>query len=135
MFTDLEKLIDFEQFQELFNTLAENGEYKYSENGLTISAKSSGNQLSFEISYEEPKNLAKEEAEDFKNFIENIDDELFTETCESLGGETLTRIANCLNSKDVEAVRSGILRFKKELREVLVKKINYYSECLNNLDK
>lgn len=43
MFTDLEKLIDFEQFQELFNTLAENGEYKYSENGLTISAKSSGN--------------------------------------------------------------------------------------------
>lgn len=43
MFTDLEKLIDFEQFQELFNALAENGEYKYSENGLNISAKSSGN--------------------------------------------------------------------------------------------
>ena len=135
MFTDLEKLIDFEQFQELFNALAENGEYKYSENGLTISAKSSGNQLSFELSYEEPKNLAKTEAEDFQKFIEKIDDELFTETCESLGGETLTRIANCLNSKDVEAVRSGVLRFKKELREVLTNKINYYSECLNSLDK
>lgn len=115
--------------------MAENKEYNYSENGLTISAKSSDGCTSLQISYEEPKNLAKEEAEDFKNFIENIDDELFTETCESLGGETLTRIANCLNSKDVEAVRSGILRFKKELREVLVNKINYYSECLNNLDK
>lgn len=135
MFTELEKLIDFEQFQELFNALAENGEYKYSENGLTISAKSSDNQLSFEVSYEEPKNLAKTEAEDFQKFIEKIDDELFTETCESLGGETLTRIANCLNSKDVEAVRSGVLRFKKELREVLTNKINYYSECLNSLDK
>lgn len=135
MFTDLEKLIDFEQFQELFNALAENGEYKYSENGLNISAKSSGNQLSFELSYEEPKDLAKAEGEDFKEFIENLDDELFTETCESLGGEVLTRIANCLNSKDVEAVRSGVLRFKKELREVLINKINYYSECLNNLDK
>lgn len=135
MFTDLEKLIDFEQFQELFNALAENGEYKYSENGLNISAKSSGNQLSFELSYEEPKNLAKTEAEDFQKFIEKIDDELFTETCESLGGEVLTRIANCLNSKDVEAVRSGVLRFKKELREVLTNKINYYSECLNSLDK
>lgn len=135
MFTDLEKLIDFEQFQELFNALAENGEYKYSENGLNISAKSSDNQLSFELSYEEPKDLAKVEGEDFKKFIENLDDELFTETCESLGGEVLTRIASCLNSKDVEAVRSGVLRFKKELREVLVKKINYYSECLNSLDK
>ena len=135
MFTDLEKLIDLEQFQELFNALAENKEYNYSENGLTISAKSSDGCTSLQISYEEPKNLAKEEAEDFKNFIENIDDELFTETCESLGGETLTRIANCLNSEDVEAVRSGILRFKKELREVLVNKINYYSECLNSLDK
>ena len=135
MFTDLEKLIDFEQFQELFNALAENGEYKYSENGLTISAKSSDNQLSLEVSYEEPKNLAKEEAEDFKKFIENIDDELFTETCESLGRETLTRIANCLNSKDVESVRSGVLRFKKELKDILTNKINYYSECLNNLDK
>lgn len=135
MFTDLEKLIDFEQFQELFNALAENGEYKYSENGLTISAKSSGNQLSFEVSYEEPKNLAKEEGEDFKEFIENLDDELFTETCESLGGEALTRIANCLNSEDVESVRSGVLRFKKELREVLTGKIEYYTECLHNLDK
>lgn len=135
MFTDLEKLIDFEQFQELFNALAENGEYKYSENGLTISAKSSDNQLSFELSYKEPKDLAKAEGEDFKEFIENLDGDLFTETCESLGGEVLTRIANCLNSKDVEAVRSGVLRFKKELREVLVKKINYYSECLNSLDK
>lgn len=135
MFIDLEKLIDFEQFQELFNALAENKEYNYSENGLTISAKSSDGCTSLQISYEEPKNLAKEEAEDFKEFIENLDGDLFTETCESLGGEVLTRIANCLNSKDVEAVRSGVLRFKKELREVLVKKINYYSECLNSLDK
>ena len=135
MFTDLEKLIDFEQFQELFNALAENGEYKYSENGLNISAKSSGNQLSFELSYEEPKNLAKTEAEDFKNYLESLDDDLFREVCESLDKEVLTRIARCLDSEDVEAVRSGVLRFKKELREVLVKKINYYSECLNSLDK
>lgn len=138
MFTDLEKLIDFEQFQELFNALAENGEYKYSENGLNISAKSSGNQLSFEISYEEPKDLAKEEGKDFQEFIETLDDDLFTEVCETLGRETLTKIANCLNSKDVEEIRSGVLRFKKELKEVLIKKIkkiNYYSECLNSLDK
>lgn len=133
MFTDLEKLIDFEQFQELFDALAENGEYKYSENGLNISAKSSDNQISVQVSYEAPN--AKSEAEDFQKFIETLDDELFTEVCESLGGETLTRIANCLNSKDVEAVRSGILRFKKELKDILIHKIEHYTECLNSLDK
>ena len=132
---DLEKLMDMEQFQELFNVLAENGEFNYSENGLNISAKSSDNELSLQVSYETPKQTAKSEAQDFQKFIETIDDNLFTDVCESLGGEQLSRIANCLNSDDVESVRSAVLRFKQEMRNVLVKKINFYKECLNNLDK
>jgi hypothetical protein len=132
---DLEKLLDMEQFQELFNVLAENGEFNYSENGLNISAKSSDNALQLQVSYETPKQTAKSEAQDFQKFIETIDDDLFTDVCESLGGEQLSRIANCLNSDDVESVRSGALRFKQEMRNVLVKKINFYTECLNNLDK
>lgn len=132
---DLEKLMDFSQFQELFDALAENGEYNYSENGLTISAKSSDGGASLQISYETPKQTAKSEAQDFQKFIETIDDDLFTDVCESLGGEQLSRIANCLNSDDIESVRSGVLRFKQEMREVLANKINFYKECLNNLDK
>ena len=124
---DLEKLLDFEEFKELFNILAENG--------LNISAKSSDNALSLQVSYETPKQTAKSEAKDFQKFIENIDDNLFTDVCESLGGEQLSRIANCLNSDDVESVRSAVLRFKQEMREVLTNKINFYTECLNNLDK
>ena len=132
---DLEKLMDFSQFQELFDALAENGEFNFSENGLNISAKSSDNALTLQVSYETPKPTAKSEAQDFQKFIETIDDELFTDVCESLGGEQLSRIANCLNSDDVESVRSAVLRFKKEMREVLTDKINFYTECLNNLDK
>ena len=132
---DLAKLMDMEQFQELFNVLAENGEFNYSENGLNISAKSSDNALTLQVSYETPKPTAKSEAQDFQKFIETIDDELFTDVCESLGGEQLSRIANCLNSDDVESVRSAVLRFKQEMKNVLVKKINFYTECLNNLDK
>lgn len=135
MFTDLEKLIDFDQFQELFNALAENGEYKYSENGLNISAKSSDGTLSLQVSYEEPKNLAKDEAEDFQNFVKQIDDDLFIDVCESLGQDDLTRIVNCLNSEDVEKVRSGILKFKQELKKIITDKINYYQECLVSLLK
>ena len=132
---DLEKLMDMEQFQELFNILAENGEFNYSENGLNISAKSSDNALQLQVSYETPKPTAKSEAQDFQKIIETIDDDLFTDVCESLGGEQLSRIANCLNSDDVESVRSAVLRFKQEMKNVLVKKINFYTECLNNLDK
>ena len=132
---DLEKLMDMEQFQELFNILAENGEFNYSENGLNISAKSSDNALQLQVSYEAPKQTAKSEAQDFQKFIETINDDLFTDVCESLGGEQLSRIANCLNSNDIEAVRSAVLRFKQEMRNVLVNKINFYTECLNNLDK
>ena len=125
---DLEKLMDFSQFQELFDALAENGEYNYSENGLTISAKSFDGGASLQISYETPKQTAKSEAQDFKKFIETIDDDLFTDICESLGGEQLSRIANCLNSDDIEAVRSGVLIFKQEMKEVLTNKINFYTE-------
>ena len=132
---DLEKLMDFSQFQELFNVLAENGEFNYSENGLNISAKSSDNELSLKVSYETPKQTAESEAKDFQKFIETIDDDLFTDVCESLGGEQLSRIANCLNSDDVEAVRSAILRFKQEMRDIVTNKIKFYTECLNNLDK
>ena len=132
---DLAKLMDIEQFQELFNVLTESGEFNYSENGLNISAKSSDNALQLQVSYEAPKQTAKSEAQDFQKFIETIDDNLFTDVCESLGGEQLSRIANCLNSDDIEAVRSAVLRFKQEMRNVLVKKINFYKECLNNLDK
>ena len=134
----MKKLMDLEnlvlgQFQELFDVIAENGEYKYSENGLNISAKSSDGNITVQVSYEAPN--AKSEAQDFQEFIKTIDDELFTDICESLGGDQLSRIANCLNSDDVESVRSGVLRFKKEMREVLNNKINFYTECLNNLDK
>ena len=129
---DLENLV-LGRFQELFDVIAENGEYKYSENGLNISAKSSDGNITVQVSYEAPN--AKSEAKDFQKFIETIDDELFTDVCESLGGEQLSRIANCLNSNNVEAVRSAVLRFKQEMKEVLNNKINFYTECLNNLDK
>ena len=132
---DLEKLLDAEQFQELFDALAGNREYNYSENGLTISAKSSDGCTSLQINYEEPKNLAKEEAEDFKKYLETLDDDLFLDVCNSLGSETISKISNCLHTNNVESVRSGILRFKQELKQVLTAKINYYTECLNNLCK
>lgn len=134
MFTELEKLLDIDQFQELLNTLAETGEYNYSENGYNISAKSGDGTFSVQISYEKPKNLAKEESEKFTEFLNTLDDELFVETCESLGSELITKISECLQSDNYDTVKSGSLRFKQELRKILTDKIKCYNECLNNLN-
>lgn len=131
----LDKIFDMKQFEELFNALSEIGEYNYSENGLNISAKTSDGCTSLQISYEEPKNLAKEEAEDFTKYLETLDDNLFIDVCESLGSENVTKIHNCLNSDNVESVRSAILRFKSELKDILTKKIDYYTACLETLTK
>lgn len=134
MFTELEKLLDIDQFQELFNTLAETGEYNYSENGYNISAKSGDGTLSVQISYEKPKDLAKEESEKFTEFLNTLDDELFVETCESLGSELITKISECVQSDNYDTVKSGSLRFKQELKKILTDKIKYYNECLDNLN-
>lgn len=134
MFTELEKLLDIDQFQELLNTLAETGEYNYSENGYNISAKSGDGTFSIQINYEKPKNLAKEESEKFTEFLNTLDDELFVETCESLGTELITRISECLQSDNYDTVKSGSLRFKQELKKILTDKIKYYNECLGNLN-
>ena len=129
----LDALTEFKWFQELLDSIADNQDFDYSKDGLMVSAKSSDNGIQLTISYEEPENLAETEAEDFKNYIETLDDELFIEVCESLGSEQLARITNCVKSQDVEAVRAGVLRFKQELKKVLVNKIEFYQECLDNL--
>lgn len=131
MFKDLENLIDFEQFQELFEALAENKEYNYSENGLNISAKSSDGCTTLQISYKEPKDIAKTEAEDFKKYLENIDEDIFVGTCELMGQAEITKISNCLSSEDIDSVRAGELKFKSYLKEYLNSQIKYYQSCWN----
>lgn len=129
----LDALTEFKWFQELLDSIAGNRDFDYSKDGLMVSAKSSDNGIQLTISYEEPENLAETEAEDFKNYIEALDDELFIEVCESLGSDQLARITNCVKSEEVETVRAGVLRFKQELKKVLVNKIKFYQECLDNL--
>lgn len=87
------------------------------------------------MSYESGIDYAEQESEEFKEFVENLDDDLFIDVCESLGQDKLTEIANCVASDDIESVRSGVLRFKQELKLVLCEKIDYYKECLDNLTK
>lgn len=72
------------------------------------------------------------EKNEFKNFIQELDDEIFVETCERIGN--IATLQKCLDSNDIESIRSAILRFKNELKNVLSDKINEYTKCLNCLN-
>lgn len=129
----IENLLNSSQLTELFNALAENGEYNFSEKGLNISAKSSDGAFQISVNYQEPENKAKKEAEDFNKYVNSIEDELFVEVCESLGNQTVMKINDCLKSNDVEKVRYAILVFKQEFKKLLLSKVEKYNKYLTQL--
>jgi hypothetical protein len=47
----------------------------------------------------------------------------------------LSKLQKLINSNKLESVRSAILKFKQEAKEVLKAKINLYKECLQKLEK
>lgn len=132
MITDLETLLNEDQFRELVKAINENREYNYEENGLKINAKSNDNSLQLSIAYDEDKkenSLVQKELDNFQNYLKDMDDDLFTEVCDTLDNEEIQKIQNCLNSNKLETVRAAIIKFKSVARKIITDKIAY----LNNL--
>ena len=124
MITDLETLLNEDQFRELVKAINENKPYKYNKDGLTIESNSGDNYLNLVIAYDEDKkekNLANRETTEFQTFLESLDDDLFTDVCEYLND--IQEIQDCLNSSKLETVRAGINKFKNALSEVAKNKI------------
>lgn len=119
--------------EDILKSLAEKGSYDYinEEECVKISANCKDNnfQLTIELI------PAKKEAEKFTKFLDGLDDDLFIATCEALGNEQLRKIHECLSSKNLDTVLSGIYSFKSALKTELVNRINNYTQCLNSLDK
>ena len=132
MITDLETLLNEDQFRELVKAINENREYNYEENGLKINAKSNDNSLQLSIAYDEDKkenSLVQKELNNFQSYLKDMDDDLFTEVCDTLDNEEIQKIQNCLNSNKLETVRAAIIKFKSVAKKIITDKIVY----LNNL--
>lgn len=132
MITDLETLLNEDQFRELVKAINENREYNYEEKGLKINANSNDNSLQLSIAYDEDKkenSLVQKELDNFQNYLKDMDDDLFTEVCDALDNEEIQKIQNCLNSNKLETVRAAIVKFKSVARKIITDKIVY----LNNL--
>ena len=122
MITDLETLLNQDEFKNLVDAINKNQEYYLSSNGLTIKAESTDDSLFLLISYEESC-LANEEVGKFQKYLESLDDDLFIDVCEYLGESELNKIQECLGSGKLESVRAGITKFRMALSNVVTMKI------------
>lgn len=130
MITDLETLLNQDEFKNLVDAINKNQEYYLSSNGLTIKAESTDDSLFLLISYERQKEescLANEEVDQFQKYLESLDDDLFIDVCEYLGelGELeVHKIQECLESGKLETVRAGIAKFKMALSDIAKRELN-----------
>ena len=126
MITDLETLLNQDEFKHLVDAINKNQKYYLSNNGLTVKAESTDDSLFLLISYERQKeesDLANEEVGKFQKYLESLDDDLFIDVCEYLGKSELNKIQECLESEKLESVRAGITKFKMALSKVVTMKI------------
>lgn len=133
MITDLETILNEDQFRELVKAINENKEYLYENNGLTIKANATDNSLNVFVAYSEDKkesNLAKQEVVKFQEFLNKLDDDLFIEVCDSLGQREIEKIQECLNSDKLETVRAAILNFRSALNKIADNKIAYFKSLI-----
>ena len=123
----LEGIMTNEEFQELMKASENNKDYKFNKNGLDISMNSSNNGFELSIKYTNP---VQSEVDKFTDFLNSLDDELFVNICEKIGNDGLQRIQNCLDSENIESVRSAVSYFKAHAREYIEDKTKYLNEQL-----
>ena len=123
----LEGIMTNEEFQELMKASENNKDYKFNKNGLDISMNSSDNGFELSVKYTNP---VQSEVDKFTDFLNGLDDELFVNICEKIGNDGLQRIQNCLDSENIESVRSAVSYFKSHAREYIENKTKYLNEQL-----
>ena len=121
----LEGIMTNEEFQELMKASENNKDYKFNKNGLDISMNSSDNSFELSVKYTNP---VQSEVEKFTDFLNGLDDELFVDICERIGNDGLQKIQDCLDSENIESVRSAVSYFKANAKDFICDKIKYLNE-------
>ena len=138
MITDLETLLNANQFGELVKAINENRDFSFCQDGLQLTSKSTDDSLQIVLRYDSSlneKKQAEKERKQFLEFVEEIDGNLFVELVETMGQPLVSKLQEMVNGNELESVRSAIVRFKSEYKQLLNNKIKYYQECLSKLDK
>ena len=126
----LKDVMSNEEFQEFLIALEQNKNYRFNKNGLNLEFKTTKNGVETHVTYKEP---TQKEIDEFTRYCENIDDELFVNICEFIGKDGLNKIQDCLDSNNIESVRSAVQFFRNNAKDYVSSKINAYKEIYKSL--
>ena len=110
--------------------LEQNKNYRFNKNGLNLEFKTTKNGFETHMTYKEP---TQQEVDEFTRYCENMDDELFVNICEFIGKDGLNKIQDCLDSNNIESVRSAVQFFRNNAKDYVSSKINAYKEIYKTL--
>lgn len=119
----LEGIMTNDEFQDFLKAAENSKDYTFNKNGLNIKLNNTDNGFECYMTYTEP---TKKVVDEFTEYCESFNDEVFVGVCEFIGKEGLSRINDCLDSNDIDSVRSGIQYFKNKAREYVSNKITEY---------
>lgn len=126
----LEDVMSNEELQEFLRALEQNKNYRFNKNGLNLEFKTTKNGFETHMTYKEP---TQKEVDEFTRYCENMDDELFVNICEFIGKDGLNKIQDCLDSNNIESVRSAIAYFKNNAKDFINTKLEYLKKQLDKL--
>lgn len=126
----LKDVMSNEEFQEFLIALEHNKNYRFNKNGLNLEFKTTKNGFETHMTYKEP---TQKEVDEFTRYCENMDDELFVNICEFIGKDGLNKIQDCLDSNNIESVRSAVQFFRNNAKDYVSSKINTYKEIYKSL--
>lgn len=110
--------------KELFESVSElHQEYSDNNTSYVIDTQKEGNKLNITITLNENK-----DKKEFENWIQNLDDDIYEETIDSLKEE----IKNLTDIYESENYKEVIYAFKEKAKEIVKDRINYFQKFLED---
>lgn len=123
----LKEIMPTDEINTLIKAFANGEDYNYDKNGLKVEFTNNGNNCNLTINYSNP---IEDEKQAFTDFCESLDDKLFVDVCEELGEDNLQRVQDCLDSNNIDSIRSSVNYFKSNVKEVINNKIKALQDTL-----
>lgn len=123
----LKEIMPTDEINTLIKAFANGEDYNYDKNGLKVEFTNNGSNCNLTINYSNP---IEDEKQAFTDFCESLDDKLFVDVCEELGEDNLQRVQDCLDSNNIDSIRSSVNYFKSNVKEVINNKIKALQDTL-----
>lgn len=111
----MENLLNEKMLQEIFTALEKGETFKYSDGNISMAINPNGISLKYITKPNKDK-----EVQNFLNYCDSIDSDLFVEACESFSGEELNELQNNLDTDDY---RRTIKIFTERIKDIAKKRL------------